>query len=179
MNETVKPHLKKHLKIMLAVVVGMFAFCFALVPLYNVFCKVTGLNGKTAATAQIPVAASKVDTNRDVTVELLTTLNESISTEFTGKDKKITLHPGEYVTTSYRVKNLTNKPMVVQAIPSVTPGLAAKHVNKIECFCFVHQPLKPLEEKEFRLVFTVDPAIPEKFHTLTLSYTLFDVTEKI
>lgn len=179
MSETVKPRLKKHLTIMLAVIVGMFAFCFALVPLYNVFCKVTGLNGKTAATAQTPIATAKVDTTRRVTVELLTTLNENISTEFAGKDKKMMLHPGEYVTTSYRVKNLTNKPMVVQAIPSVTPGLVAKHVNKIECFCFVHQPLKPLEEKEFRLVFTVDPAIPAQYQTLTLSYTLFDVTEKI
>lgn len=179
MNETVKPRLKKHMFIMLAVIAGMFAFCFALVPLYNVFCKVTGLNGKTENTAQTAIASAKVDMQREVTVELLTTLNESISTEFTGKDRKITLHPGEYVTTSYRVKNLTNKPMVVQAIPSVTPGLVAKHVNKIECFCFVHQPLKPLEEKEFRLVFTVDPAIPEQFHTLTLSYTLFDVTDRI
>ncbi len=179
MNETVKPRLKKHLLIMLAVIVGMFAFCFALVPLYNVFCKVTGLNGKTVGTAQVPVASAKVDMSRDVTVQLLTTLNENISTEFVGKDRKLTLHPGEYVTTSYRVKNLTNKPMVVQAIPSVTPGLVAKHVNKIECFCFVHQPLQPLEEKEFRLVFTVDPAIPQQYHTLTLSYTLFDVTEKI
>lgn len=179
MSETVKPRLKKHLLIMLGVIAFMFAFCFALVPLYNVFCKVTGLNGKTVEGAQVPIADAKINTARSVTVELLTTLNETTSTEFAGKDKKITLHPGEYVTTSYRVKNLTNKPMVVQAIPSVTPGLVAKHVNKIECFCFVHQPLKPLEEKEFRLVFTVDPKIPEHYHTLTLSYTLFDVTEKI
>ncbi|MGE3320097.1 MAG: cytochrome c oxidase assembly protein [Candidatus Berkiella sp.] len=179
MNETAKPRLKKHLWVMLGVIAFMFAFCFALVPMYNVFCKVTGLNGKTEGSAQTPIASAKVDTSRSVTVELLTTLNVSATTEFAGKDKKITLHPGEYVTTSYRVKNLTNKPMVVQAIPSVTPGLVAKHVNKIECFCFVHQPLKPLEEKEFRLVFTVDPAIPKQFQTLTLSYTLFDVTEKI
>lgn len=177
MSETANERIKKQLFIMLAIIVGMFAFCFALVPLYNVFCKVTGLNGKTAATAQVPVA--NVDTSRTVTIELLTTLNQAMPGEFVGKDRKISLHPGEYVTTSYRVKNLTNKPMVVQAIPSVTPGLVAKHVNKIECFCFVHQPLQPLEEKEFRLVFTVDPAIPAEYHTLTLSYTLFDVTGKI
>lgn len=177
MSEPVNPQIKKQLFIMLAIIVGMFAFCFALVPLYNVFCKVTGLNGKTAATAQVPVA--NVDASRTVTVELLTTLNQALPGEFVGKDRKLSFHPGEYVTTSYRVKNLTNKPMVVQAIPSVTPGLVAKHVNKVECFCFVHQPLLPLEEKEFRLVFTVDPAIPAEYHTLTLSYTLFDVTDKI
>ncbi|MCS5710083.1 cytochrome c oxidase assembly protein [Candidatus Berkiella aquae] len=178
MSETANPRLKKQLLIMLAIVAGMFLFCFALVPLYNVFCKVTGLNGKTAPTAQAPVG--KVDKSRTVTVELLTTLNHAMPPgEFSGKDRKVTLHPGEYVTTSYRVKNLTNQPRVVQAIPSVTPGLAAKHVNKVECFCFVHQPLNPLEEKEFRLVFTVDPALPAQYHTLTLSYTLFDVTDKI
>lgn len=168
--------IKKQLRIMLFVVIGMFGFCFALVPLYNVLCKVTGLNGKTSGEVGRPVI--KADQSREVTVELLATLNDSVLCEFSPGDKKHRLHPGEYVSTAFRVKNLTDKPMVVQAIPSVTPGLGARHVNKIECFCFVRQPLDPFEEKDFPLVYTVDPALPTDIRTLTLAYTLFDVTDR-
>lgn len=167
--------LKKHLAIMLIVVIGMFGFCYALVPLYSVFCKVTGLNGKTDG--QVSSVRMKIDRSRTVTVELLSTLNQALPGEFEAQHKKFTLHPGEYVTTSYRVKNLTAQPMTVQAIPSVTPGLAARHIKKIECFCFKQQPLDAQEEKDMPLVFTVDPALPTHIHTLTLAYTLFDVTK--
>jgi len=175
---TAQQAIKKQLRIMLFIVVGMFGFCFALVPLYSVFCQATGLNGKTDGKAGKVVM--KTDQSRAVTVELLATLNESLPVEFSefqAVDKKFTLHPGEYVTTTFRAKNLTDKPMIVQAIPSVTPGLAARHINKIECFCFIKQPLQPHEEKDFPLVFTVDPALPTSIKTLTLAYTLFDVTE--
>lgn len=177
---TVPSHnnMQKHLTILVAVVIGMFAFCFALVPLYNVFCKVTGLNGKTEGTPQAVV--TEIDKSRTVTVELLATLNESLPDnmgEFSTKTKKYTLHPGEYIHTSYWVKNSTNQAKVVQAIPSVSPGLAARHVKKIECFCFIHQPLEALEGKEMPLVFTVDPALPKNISTITLAYTLFDVTQ--
>lgn len=163
---------------MIFIVIGMFGFCFALVPLYTVFCKATGLNGKTDGKAAKVLV--KADENRMVTVELLATLNESLPVElavFESTDKKFTFHPGEYVRTTFKAKNLTDKHIVVQAIPSVTPGLGARHINKIECFCFIRQPLKPFEEKDFPLVFTVDPAVPSNIRTLTLAYTLFDVTE--
>lgn len=175
MSATRNQAVNKQLRLLLIIVVGMFAFCFALVPLYSVFCKATGLNGKTSGQAARPVM--KTDYSRQVTVELLATLNESIPYEFGPLDKKFTLHPGEYVTTTFRAKNLTDKPVIVQAIPSVTPGLGARHINKVECFCFVKQPLEPFEEKDFPLVFTVDPALPTSIKTLTLAYTLFDVTE--
>lgn len=170
--------IKKQVYIMLGIVLGMFAFGFALVPIYSVFCKVTGLNGKVDTTPQL--TASKVDMTRTVTVELLATLNDSLPVnkgEFHSQHKKFVLHPGEYVTTSYFIKNLTDKDMTVQAIPSVTPGLAARHVQKIECFCFQRQPLNPLEGKAMPLVFTVSPDLPKDIHTLTLAYTLFDVTQ--
>lgn len=160
---------------MLAIVVGMFAFCFALVPMYTAFCKVTGLNGKTAG--QTTFAGGEIDYSREVTVELLATLHETIPYQFEAKQKKYTLHPGEYITTSYRVKNLMPKEVVVQAIPSVTPGLAARHIRKIECFCFQRQPLMATEDKEMSLVFTVDPELPQDIRTITLAYTLFDVTK--
>jgi cytochrome c oxidase assembly protein subunit 11 len=173
---TQQASIKKQLRIMLIIVVGMFGFCFALVPIYNVFCQATGLNGKTSGQARRPVA--KVDYDRKVTVELLATLNEFIPCEFSPIHKKHTFHPGEYMETVFRVKNLTDKPMVVQAIPSVTPGLGARHINKVECFCFVRQPLEPNEEKDFPLVYTVDPLLPHGMKTLTLAYTLFDVTDR-
>lgn len=172
---SVNAQLRKHLWIMFAVVVGMFGFCFAMVPLYNVICKATGLNGKTGG--QVQVTQTEIDTSRIVTVELTSTLNESLPGEFYSQHKKFSLHPGETVSTSYWVKNLTDKPMVVQAIPSVTPGLAADHIKKVECFCFQKQPLAPGEGKWMPLVFTVDPALSKRIQTMTLAYTLFNVTE--
>jgi len=168
--------IKKQTITMLFIVLGMFGFCYALVPMYNVFCQVTGLNGKTDG--QVAASITKVDTSRTVTVELLATLNSNMSGhEFIAQDKKFTLHPGEYVTTSYRVGNHSDHAMTVQAIPSVTPGLAARHIKKVECFCFTKQPLNPLEQKNMPLTFTVDPALPNGIHTITLAYTLFDVTQ--
>jgi cytochrome c oxidase assembly protein subunit 11 len=176
MTAPANKRIQKQLIYMLVLVAGMFAFCFALVPIYNVFCKVTGLNGKTPGQVK-QVENANVDLTRTVTVQLISTLNESMPGEFSPKVKAITLHPGEYVTTSFWVKNLTNYPMIVQAIPSVSPGLAAEHLRKIECFCFIHQPLEAREGKEMPLVFTVDPALPKHIQTLTLAYTLFDVTQ--
>jgi len=179
MATTAQQKIKKQLTLMLIIVMGMFAFCFALVPLYNVICKVTGLNGKPTAMVAA-VSEHEIDLSRTVTVELITTLNHSLSSsvsEFVPRNVKIKLHPGEYVKTSYWVKNLSAQKMIVQAIPSVTPGFAAQHIRKTECFCFQHQPLAALEGKEMPLVFTVDPALPKNINTVTLAYTLFDVTQ--
>jgi cytochrome c oxidase assembly protein subunit 11 len=174
-----QPKIKKHLKIMGIIVVSMFGFCYALVPIYNVFCDVTGLNGKTAgAESTQAIKNMAIDQSRIITVDMLTTLNENIPTTFIAEHKSVSLHPGELAKTTFTVKNLTNKPIVVQAIPSVSPGLAAQHIKKIECFCFQRQPLAPHEEKIMPLVFTVDPILPHKFGSLTLSYTLFDITER-
>jgi cytochrome c oxidase assembly protein subunit 11 len=171
--------IKKHFWILVAIVCGMFVFCYALVPFYNVLCKVSGFNGKveTIAANTKEIAKFKIDKNRTVMVELMTTLNEQMPVEFTSEKPSISLHPGQIVRTSYTVKNLTNKPIIVQAIPNVMPGLAAQHIRKLECFCFQKQPLGPLEEKIMPLVFTLDPILPEKFGTVALSYTLFDITE--
>ncbi len=156
----------------------MFGFCFALVPMYNVFCKVTGLNGKTSGIVE--TVSSEVDKSRLITVVLLATLNESLpdaENEFSTKIRKYTVHPGEYINTTFWVKNISDKPKVVQAIPSVSPGLVAKHVKKMECFCFQHQPLAANEGKELPLLFAVDPKLPKDITTVTLAYTLFDVTQ--
>jgi cytochrome c oxidase assembly protein subunit 11 len=172
-----KKRMKKQLIIMVALSIGMFGFCFALIPLYSVLCKITGLNGKTSG--KVEQIESQIDKNRTITVELLSTLNASLPddmSEFNPKTKKFMIHPGEMIHTTYWVKNLTGQPIVVQAIPSVSPGLAAAHIRKMECFCFQHQILSGLEGKEMPLVFTVDPALPSTIHTVTLAYTLFNVT---
>lgn len=168
--------LRKQILIMAVIVIAMFGFCYALVPLYNVFCQVTGLNGKTSDRPQ-PII-SKVDKNRTVTIELLSMTNENTPAEFKAGDKKFTLHPGEYVQTHFTVKNLTNRPMVVQAIPSVSPNIAGSHIKKIECFCFQKQYLAANEEVDLPLKFTVDPAMSHKVNQLSLAYTLFDITDK-
>ena len=158
------------------VVVGMFAFGFALVPLYDVFCEVTGLNGKTNAEAYIPVA-ELVDTHRMVKVQFVATNNENMPWEFRPDTFELAVHPGEEVTTTFFARNPRGEAMIGQAIPSVSPGKAAAYFHKTECFCFYQQPLEAGESADMPLVFIVDRDLPESVHTITLSYTLFDVTE--
>lgn len=166
---------KKVFKITVGAALGMFAFAFALIPFYNVMCKQLGINGKTNPEATVASRAG-VDLSRTVTVQFDTTLNENLNWEFHPKDKVAVLHPGEAIHTAYFAKNNTEHGMTVQAIPSVTPGIAAQYVKKLECFCFTQQHLDAGESTEMGLVFVLDPEIPDTVHTMTLSYTLFDVT---
>jgi cytochrome c oxidase assembly protein subunit 11 len=150
----------------------MAAFGFALVPIYDVFCDITGLNGKTNSEAAV-VTDSRVDMERTVTVELVATLNASAPWEFAPKTAKIRVHPGEFYQTSFFARNLTNETLVGQAIPSVAPGRAAKHFQKIECFCFSQQSFEPGEGRDMPLTFRIDPNLAADVSTVTLSYTFF------
>lgn len=171
--------LKKHVTRLTVFVIAMFGFAFALVPFYNVFCKVTGLNGKTALNGTLSESDKPhIDTSRFVNVQLTANVDAHIQAEFEAEHKKYTFHPGEFVQTNFRVKNLTNKPMTIQAIPSVSPGQSAKHVKKVVCFCFQKQELEPNQEMIMPLRFTVTDELPNRYKTLTLSYTLFDVTQR-
>jgi cytochrome c oxidase assembly protein subunit 11 len=164
-----KPLLKK----LLFICACMFAFAFALVPLYSVLCKVTGINGKVVA---IPAAAAnQVDDQREVGVEFITQVDHSIPWLFSSTVDKVSVHPGEMKTIDFRVENPTNENMVAQAIPSISPGQAAEHFKKMDCFCFTQQPLQAHESKMMRLQFYIDPALPKEFNTVTLSYTLYKV----
>lgn len=160
------------------IVVGMFGFGFALVPLYDVFCDITGLNGKTNTQATTYLADG-VDKNRLVTVQFISRTAQGIPWEFEPMTNEIKVHPGEMKLVKFYAKNKSQKNMIGQAIPSVSPGLAANYFQKIECFCFNQQPLKGQEEVEMGLQFYVDPALPADISTLTLSYTLYDVTGKL
>lgn len=155
--------------------IGMFAFGYALVPIYNVFCKSLGINGKPSAFA---VANDEsVDYSRTVTVQFLATRNQYLPWKFQPIIKSIKVHPGENTKVAFYAENETDNNMIVQAIPSVTPGLAAKHLKKTECFCFTQQFMKGKQGMQWPLLFHIDRDLPKDIHVVTLAYTLFDVTK--
>jgi cytochrome c oxidase assembly protein subunit 11 len=151
--------------------VAMFAFGFMLVPLYDAFCAWTGLGGRTSSTpAQV---SATVDPTRTVRVEFVATLGEYAPWEFRPDSSFVEVHPGELHQASFYARNLTDRPLTANAVPSVAPGVAARHLKKTECFCFTPQPFESHEERALQVVFTVDPELPEHLDTLTLSYTLY------
>jgi cytochrome c oxidase assembly protein subunit 11 len=158
---------------MLLVAAGMFGFGFALIPLYNVFCDITGLNGKTANAASN--VEFQIDESRTVTVEFLASLNESMPWEFRPVVHKMRVHPGQAYSTEFTARNRSGKDMVGQAVPSVAPGRAASYFHKTECFCFTQQKLAKDEQRSLPLRFAIDPALPKDISTVSLSYTFFAV----
>jgi len=163
---------KKVIAALVVLVVAMFFLAYALVPLYNLMCDTLGINGKTNATAD--KGATKPDMSRTITVIFTASRNENLPWKFKPNVKKIEIHPGTKKEISYYAKNLTNHIMTVQAIPSVTPGLAAKHLKKTECFCFEKQTLKSGEATNMPMVFYLDNTLPKNIHEITLHYTLFE-----
>jgi cytochrome c oxidase assembly protein subunit 11 len=159
------------------IVVGMFGFGFALVPLYDVFCEVTGINGKTGRIELEEALTREVDEDRLVTVEFLATVNSDLPWEFRPLVKKIQVHPGEVTEVNYYARNRTGNTVAGQAVPSLAPGLAAKYFSKTECFCFTRQTLGPGEGKDMPLRFIVDPELPEEVRTVSLSYTFYQAQE--
>ena len=162
-------------KLILAIAV-MFGFAFALVPLYNVFCRITGLNGKTA---EQPASADRavIDTKRTIQIEFLAHAAPNMPWQFSQEAERISVRPGEMKLVNYRVFNPTERTMIGQAVPSVSPGPAAAYLKKVECFCFQRQELRAGESKLMPLKFYIDPALPEEFHTITLSYSLYDISQ--
>ncbi|WCE31292.1 cytochrome c oxidase assembly protein [Vibrio sp. SCSIO 43137] len=162
---------------LLAATLAMFGFGFALVPLYDVMCDVLGINGKTNTVAAIQPATMIPDSSRSIKVELMSHIPPGMSWQLEPEKSVMQVHPGQVVQTSYKATNLSQRELVGQAVPSVSPGLGAGYFNKMECFCFNQQTLKAGESAELGLVFYIEPDIPDSIHTLTLSYTLFDITE--
>ncbi|MCP3129028.1 cytochrome c oxidase assembly protein [Shewanella sp. KJ2020] len=157
--------------------IGMFGFGFALVPLYDVLCEQLGINGKTSSTAS-NYQAITVDTSRVVTVEFISQVQTGMPWKFEPQTKRLEVHPGELIHTAFLARNLSDRAIIGQAIPSVSPGQGAAYFNKTECFCFNQQHLAASTSAELPLIFFVDPQLPESIHTLTLSYTLYDITDK-
>lgn len=157
--------------------VGMFVFAiWVMPPMYDVFCEITGLNGKTGGRYEATEAG--IDTSRTVRVQFVATNNAGMPWEFKPNIRTIRVHPGEQTRIDYVAKNPTERAMIGQAIPSLVPFSATNYFHKTECFCFEQQPLNAGEDAELPLFFIVDRDIPEDVHTITLSYTLFDVTER-
>ncbi len=171
-------------KRLLWLIAGAFAFAFAMVPLYNVLCEVTGLNGKTAGPGGFSIGGligdpaappSPIDHTRTVTVEFTGTVMPGLTWEMRPLTFSLDTHPGEMQMVSYLVRNTSDKPTLAQAIPSVTPGEAAQSFHKIECFCFSQQALAPGESREMPLTFIVNPDIDKSIRHITLSYAFFSI----
>ena len=160
---------------LLVVVVGAFGFGYALVPLYEVFCEITGFGGRTNTEAV--AVTEKPDFSREVRIEFMTTVNSYAPFEFAADADSMTVNPGRMYFATFTAKNLTEDDKIAHAVPSVAPTAAAEHFVKIECFCFNSQEFVAGEEKAMPLQFIVDPDLPEYVDTITLGYTFFDTTE--
>lgn len=163
---------------LMIVVISMFGFGFALVPLYDVFCDLTGLNGKTDTEAA-QVNEDGIDTTRNIKVQFISHITPGMTWEFRPEIAEVTVHPGETKLVKFYAKNVTSVDMMGQTVPSVAPGGAASYFKKIECFCFEQQSLAGQEDVWMPLRFYIDPEIPDDVTMLTLSYTLYDITAKI
>ena len=175
---------------LLAVVAAAFAFGFALVPLYDALCLATGLNGKTAGAADSTgkvgtggikqsqsASPSRIDMSRIVTVEFTGTVMPGLPWDMQALTSNLDLHPGELHQALFRVHNRSDKPIVGQAVPSVSPGTAARHFQKLDCFCFAQQTLAPGETRDLPVVFIVKPEIDQDIRTITLAYALFNTED--
>jgi len=160
------------------VVVGMFAFGYALVPLYDVICQVTGLNGKTGRVESAAVASSNVDRTRWVTVEFTGTTMRGLPWQFRPVQHTIRVHPGEINTVQFVARNEAAESITGQAVPSVAPNRAALYFKKIECFCFSQQTLKSRESKTMPVQFVVESNLPKDVTTITLAYSFFNVNRQ-
>ena len=169
---------------LVVVTLGMFAFGYALIPIYRHICEMTGINvlartdglvpgnGKTGTAAALP-ANSQVDTSRTITVEF--DANARGPWDFKPAQRSLQVHPGELATVVYEFQNVQDRRMAAQAIPSYAPRQAGAHFNKLECFCFSQYTLEPGEKKSWPVAFVIDPKLPRDVHTITLSYTFFEV----
>ena len=160
------------------VAVAMFGFGYLMVPIYNILCEVTGINGKTGRITQSQVNPNDVDVDRFVTVEFDTNVNPNLPWTFKAAEFKQQVRPGEIAEAVFVVENESNKSIVGQAVPSVAPEQASLFFNKTECFCFTNQELAPGEKKDMIVRYVVDSDLPEKITTMTLSYTFFKASEK-
>jgi cytochrome c oxidase assembly protein subunit 11 len=153
----------------------MFGFGFALVPLYDVFCDITGLNGKTGRVEASEINADRVDRSRTIEVRFLANTNTGLPWSFEPLVKKMEVHPGQVYEAVYRVRSASAIKTLGQAVPSVSPGRAAQHFNKTECFCFTQQELEARETRDMPIRFIVGTDISKDIEQITLSYTFFSL----
>jgi cytochrome c oxidase assembly protein subunit 11 len=176
---------------LLVITVVMFGFGYALVPMYRAICEALGINILTISEQRKASGSwltsshradptklnTQVDTSRTVTVEF--DANVRGPWDFKPAERSVQVHPGELATVMYEFRNIQNRTMAAQAIPSYAPKQASAHFNKLECFCFNEYTLKPGEAREWPVAFVIDPKLPRDVTTITLSYTFFEVGGKV
>mgnify|MGYP001765514040 CR=1 FL=1 len=164
------------------IVLVMFGFGYALVPIYKAICEMTGINILALGEKQIPGATAatpantQVDLSRTITVEF--DANARGPWRFWPAQRSLQVHPGELATVVYEFQNVQDRTMSAQAIPSYAPAQAGAHFNKLECFCFTQYTLAPGEKKSWPVAFVIDPRLSRDVKTITLSYTFFEVGGK-
>ena len=165
------------------IVLAMFGFGYALVPMYRTICNALGINvlsiseRVTSGAGGARKTSTQVDTSRSITVEF--DANSRGPWEFKPAQRSLQVHPGEMVTVMYEFRNVQDRTMAAQAIPSYAPMRASAHFNKVECFCFNEYILKPGERRAWPVVFYIDATLPKDVTTITLSYTFFEVAGKV
>ena len=161
------------------IVLGMFCFGYALVPIYKAICEMTGINILALGDRQIPGATPKVPANTQIDMTRTITVEFDANSRgpwiFKPAKNTLQVHPGELTSVMYEFQNVQNRSMSAQAIPSYAPAQAGSHFNKLECFCFSQYTLAPGEKKQWPVVFVIDPKLPKDVTTITLSYTFFEV----
>jgi cytochrome c oxidase assembly protein subunit 11 len=160
------------------VALAAFGFGFALVPLYDVLCEVTGYGNQRSLARASAAPAADVDENRTVTVEFLAELPTVGNWKFRPVVTSMQVQPGRLYATEFVAENLTGRATTGQAVPNVAPSKAAAFLHKTECFCFVPQPFAAGEVKQMPVRFFVDPALPAYVDRITLSYTFYDTQVK-
>jgi cytochrome c oxidase assembly protein subunit 11 len=169
------------------VTAGMFAFGYALIPIYKHICEMTGINILSLSERQVPGGGtagkdvkipsnSQVDRTRTITVEF--DANARGPWKFKPQQASLQVHPGELATVMYEFQNVQDRRMAAQAIPSYAPAQASAHFNKLECFCFQQYTLEPGEKRQWPVAFVIDPRLSKDVKTITLSYTFFEVGGK-
>lgn len=166
---------RKILRRALLACVLAFGFAFALVPLYRIACeKVFGITLEQTPTGEAVVASYEVDTSRLITVEFDASVNSRLNWQFASDQVEMKVHPGKLYEAMFHARNLEDRPIVGQAVPSVAPSRASIFFNKTECFCFTEQLLEPGQEQPMPVRFVVDPALPKEITRLTLSYVFYN-----
>jgi cytochrome c oxidase assembly protein subunit 11 len=152
---------------------GSFAFGFALVPLYDILCDVTGYGDRSKLVEASTVVEAPV-ANRLVTVEFISDAPAFGDWEFRPEASSLEVQPGRLYEAKFYARNLRSQPVIAQAIPSIAPLQATQYFHKTECFCFTPQAFDAQQTRELTVRFIVDPKLPLNIDRLTLAYAMYD-----
>lgn len=174
MNADLERKNKKTVRALVFLVLMMFLFAVALIPLYDILCEITGINGKTKQDSA--VLNYTIDTQREITVEFITSLGAGTNLAFKADKYELKVHPSEVISMGFTASNKIDQRMTAKAVPSVTPGPSVSYVKNTECFCFDTQVFEAGETKHLKVQIVINPALPERYKRLTFGLTFFDTT---